>query len=88
MGPAPGPRCPAGNGKPPRGSVIYAGASAPWRGQTLGTKIAFPPPDKARDKAFVRDFPKKFQGKETIFGFLRARKFYSRNDLSRGLIKD
>lgn len=54
MGPAPGPRCPAGNGKPPRGSVIYAGASASWRGQTRNENRL------ARDEAFSSDFPKKF----------------------------
>lgn len=58
MGPAPGPRCPAGNGKPPRGSVIYAGASASWRGQTRNENRL------ARDEAFTSDFPKKFSEDE------------------------
>lgn len=63
MGPAPGPRCPAGNGKPPRGSVIYSGASASWRGQTRNeNRLAI----KLLSVIFRRNFGKKNNG------FLRA----------------
>lgn len=63
MGPAPGPRCPAGNGKPPRGSVIYSGASVSWRGQTRNeNRLAI----KLLSVIFRRNFGKKNNG------FLRA----------------
>lgn len=66
MGPAPGLRCPAGNGKPPRGPVIYARASAPWRGRTqTERKSSF-----RRDKARLYDFPTK--SSEERVNFIRC----------------